>query len=389
MRLDETLQLALQDQIDNQRYRRRVNVSSAQGVELFKNGRRYLSFCSNDYLGLANHPKVVEAFQLASKKYGVGSGASHLVNGHSEEHHLLENELAEFTGRARALLFSSGYMANVGVINALTSREDVIFQDRLNHASLIDGGLLSRAKVSRYRHQDISHLRTQIESSRGKRKLIVTDGVFSMDGDVAKVTELAQLATQNNAWLMVDDAHGFGFLGDKGGGIAEYYQLDVNQLPILIGTLGKSFGTYGAFVCGSEQLIEYLIQFARSYIYTTAVPPAIAAATRCSLKLLSEENFRREHLQKIIAYFRDGCTDIGLQPMESNTPIQPIILADDRVAVSCAKKLMDKNIWVTAIRPPTVPEGTSRLRITLSSDHTFGHIDELLDSLKEVIINGR
>ncbi|MGR9087679.1 MAG: aminotransferase class I/II-fold pyridoxal phosphate-dependent enzyme, partial [Gammaproteobacteria bacterium] len=276
-------------------YRSRQTLASAQGITVQIDGRTVLNFCSNDYLGLANHPDVVRAFKRGAERYGVGSGSAHLICGHSLAHHALEEELAEFTGRDRALLFSTGYMANMGTVSALVDRGDTVFEDRLNHASLLDGGLLSAAKFKRYRHADVAHLKGLMTQASGK-KLIVTDGVFSMDGDWAPLKELASLARQQNAGLMVDDAHGLGVLGNEGGGLLKQYQLDQNEVPILMGTLGKAIGTFGAFVAGSGELVETLIQKARPYIYTTALPPAIAEATRTSLKLARSECWRRDRL---------------------------------------------------------------------------------------------
>lgn len=380
---EQTLQKRLAERHALNRYRTRPVLLSPQGASIRVDGRDLLCFCSNDYLGLANHPKVIEAFQSASRYYGVGSGASHLVCGHSSEHHHLEEELAEFTGRQRALLFSTGYMANLGVVSALLGRKDAVFEDRLNHASLLDAGLLSGAQFQRFRHNDLMQLRDQLHASAAPHKLIVVDGVFSMDGDLAPLPDLASLATEFNAWLMVDDAHGFGVLGDQGGGCAEHFQLNVQQLPVLMGTLGKAFGTFGAFVAGSETLIEALIQFARPYIYTTALPPAVAAATRAALRILRADRERRLHLQSLIQQFRAGAAAIGLPLMNSPSAIQPLLVGDDAGALQLADLLKQRGYWVSAIRPPTVPEGTARLRITFSAAHTSAQVDGLLVALEE------
>lgn len=383
--LDLTLKAALDERREQSLYRQRVVVHSPQQVLRQKGERSLLSFCSNDYLGLANHPKVVEAFKNAANKYGVGSGASHLVCGHSYEHHALEEELADFTGRARAILFSTGYMANLGVINALTSRQDVIYQDRLNHASLLDGGLLSSAKFIRYKHNNIEHLDQQLTQHNGRRKLIAVDGVFSMDGDFADLPGLSRVAKKHDAWLMVDDAHGLGCIGQNGGGSLEHFGLHESEAPILMGTLGKAFGSFGAFVAGSEALIETLIQFSRSYIYTTALPPAVAAAARMSLQLIKAEPERRERLRSLITVFREACVAAGLDLMESSTPIQPIILGDSKKALDASIALERKGFWVTAIRPPTVPKGSARLRITLTAEHSKSQVESLVSALAEVI----
>lgn len=364
-------------------YRQRRILQSAQQPEVTVDGQSYLAFCANDYLGLANHPELIQAFQQTANQYGVGGGASHLVNGHSYEHHALEDELAEFTGRERALLFSSGYMANVGVINALLSKQDAVFQDRLNHASLLDAGLLSGARFQRYQHNNVEHLNQRMLGTEARRKLVVTDGVFSMDGDIAPLLALCKSAQQADAWVMVDDAHGFGVLGENGGGCAEHFGLSQDELPILVGTLGKAFGTSGAFVAGSEVLIETLIQQARTYIYTTSMPPAVAAATRASLKLIQKELWRREHLKQLIQQLRQGCEQLGLQLMDSPTPIQPIVIGESEKAIAMSQKLQAKGIFIAAIRPPTVPKGSARLRITLSAEHTKEQVNRLLDALAE------
>jgi 8-amino-7-oxononanoate synthase len=382
--LEHILAPALSERRATHRYRYRRVLETPQLPELVVDGKSYLAFCSNDYLGLANHPAVIKNLQSAAERYGVGSGASHLVNGHSSEHHALEEELAAFCGRERALLFSTGYMANLGAITALVGQGDAVFEDRLNHASLLDAGLLSSARFQRFLHNDLDNLQTRLEKTEAARKLIVVDGVFSMDGDFAPLAQLAQLAQQHNAWLMVDDAHGFGCFGQRGGGTAEHFGLTQAQLPILMGTLGKAFGTFGAFIAGSEVLIETLIQFARPYIYTTAMPPAVAAATRTSLQLLQQESWRREHLQQLIAHFRRGAAEIGLQLLDSTSPIQPIILGDEARALAFSEELAARGFLVIAIRPPTVPVGSSRLRVTLSAAHSVAQVDALLNALTDI-----
>ncbi|PVZ63553.1 8-amino-7-oxononanoate synthase [Pelagibaculum spongiae] len=381
----QQLQQQLSDRRDANLYRRRITVDGPQGRLLHVEGKQYLSFCNNDYLGLANHPKIKAAAAQAIETDGFGGGASHLVCGHNHWHHLAEQKLAQLTGRDRVLLFSTGYMANLGAINALVGRGDFIFQDKLNHASLIDGALLSQAKFQRYRHNDLPHLERLLEKTPDTgRKLIVSDGVFSMDGDLPRLPELAKLAQQHNAILMVDDAHGFGTIGATGGGIAEQCNLNQQQLPVLVGTLGKAFGCFGAFVAGSETVIETLIQQARSYIYTTSMPPSTAAAIAQSVDLVMEQSWRRDKLQQLIARFRSGAQQLGLQLMDSNTPIQPILLGDEATAIAASEKLKAAGLWVTAIRPPTVPKGTSRLRITFSADHSEADIDRLLSALEKI-----
>ncbi len=364
-------------------YRSRRVVSSPQGVNIRVDGKPIINFSSNDYLGLANHPKVIEAFKKASRRYGVGTGSAHLICGHTASHHALEEELAAFTGRERVLLFSTGYMANMGVIAALLTRGDSIFQDRLNHASLLDGGLLSGAKFKRYFHNDLEDLESKIKP-HDRRTLIVTDGVFSMDGDLALLPELSVMAKKHNAWLMVDDAHGFGVLGETGGGIVEHYGLTQDDVPVLMGTLGKSFGTFGAFIAGSHILIETLIQKARSYMFTTALPAAIAEATRTSLELVMVENWRRDKLFRLLAHFRSGAEQLGLPIMASASAIQPLMVGDSHTVVKWSNDLLEKGFLVSAIRPPTVPRGESRLRITFSADHEQHQVDQLLDALVAV-----
>ncbi len=383
--LDKALKPNLKSRRKAGLYRQRIVLEGPQGVEPIIQGRSYLAFCSNDYLGLANHPDVIAAFKKAATEFGLGSGASHLVVGHSYHHHALEEELADFTGRERALLFSTGYMANLGVATALAGRDDSLFADRLNHASLVDAGLLSRARLLRYRHGDIESLEKQLNSVHHGRKLVLTDGVFSMDGDMAPLKEIVACATRVDGWLMVDDAHGLGIVGASGRGTLEEQGLGADDVPILMGTLGKGFGTFGAFVAGSEALIETLIQQARSYVYTTALPPAVAAATRTSLHLVRGESWRREHLRSLVNRFHAGLRELALPVPESMTPIQPLILGDSRRAVEVGRSLQDRGILVTPIRPPTVPRGTARLRITFSAAHEEKNVDRLLEALCEVV----
>ncbi len=366
-------------------YRRRRVVDGPQATLIKVDGRQLINFCSNDYLGLANHPLVVAAFKQGVEDYGVGSGSAHLICGHSRAHHALEEELADFTGRQRALLFSTGYMANLGVVSALVGRGGRVFEDRLNHASLLDGGLLSRADFQRYRHADVEDLRQRLDQA-SVRSLIVSDGVFSMDGDLAPLPALAAVAQQYQAGLMIDDAHGFGVLGNKGVGITEHFGLTEQQVPVLMATLGKAAGSFGAFVAGSDELIEFLIQKARSYVFTTAMPAAVAEATRASLKLIRQESWRRDTLRHLIAQFRSGALQQGLRLMDSPTAIQPILIGDSHKALQASQRLIELGFWVSAIRPPTVPAGTGRLRITLSAEHTPEQIDALLTVLPEVLL---
>jgi 8-amino-7-oxononanoate synthase len=343
-------------------------------------GRELLNFCNNDYLGLRTHPSLIEAAAGCMRRDGFGAGAAHLLTGHSREHHALEAELAAFTGRERALLFSSGYMANLGVISALTARHDGVLADRLNHASLLDGARLSGARLRRYAHLDAPSARAILER-HPDTALIVTDGVFSMDGDIAPLRELAEIAQQYGTWLMVDDAHGLGVLGALGRGSLEHCAVDVSAVPILVGTLGKAFGSFGAFVAGDAALIDTLIQRARSYVYTTALPPAIAAATRAALRLVQHEPWRRERLRSLVQRFRAGAASHGLPLMASSTPIQPLLIGESARALRLSEALEKCGFWVGAIRPPTVPRGSARLRVTLSAAHSEADVDALLQAL--------
>ena len=344
-------------------------------------GKKVIGFCSNDYLGLANHPEVKTAFIRGIEQYGAGSGAAHLINGHSVAHHDLEQELAEFTGYPRALLFSTGYMANLGLVQALVGKGDTVLEDRLNHASLLDGGLLSGARLMRYSHNNSADLDTKLAGRKQGEKLVLTDGVFSMDGDIAQLPGLADTCRMHDAWLMVDDAHGFGVLGNNGKGSLEHHGVANEQVPVYMATLGKALGTSGAFIAGSDELIETLIQKARTYIYTTAAPPAVATATRASLNIIQTRPQLREQLNDNIRYFRDACAQCGIELALSQTAIQPVIVGDTQTAVNISEQLFAQGILVTAIRPPTVPEGTARLRITLSAAHTRTHIDKLVSAL--------
>lgn len=361
-------------------YRSRPLLQSPQAPEVIVDGQACLAFCSNDYLGLANHPEVIAAMQQGAARWGVGGGASHLVIGHSEPHHQLELALAKFTGRERALLMSTGYMANLAAVTALVGQGDTVLHDRLNHASLLDAGMLSGARFTRYLHNDLASLEQRLSKATGNR-LIVTDGVFSMDGDLAPLPEICQLAQQHNAWVMVDDAHGFGPLGASGGGCVEQMGLTQTQVPVLVGTLGKAFGSSGAFIAGSEELIETLIQFARPYIYTTSQPPAVACASLKSLELIQTEGWRREHLNQLIAQFRATLIAANIPLMNSHTPIQPVVVGDSAQAMQLSAKLREQGIIVGAIRPPTVPAGSARLRITLTAAHTTEQVQRLTDSL--------
>ena len=351
-----------------------------------------VNFCSNDYLGLARDPAVAAAMAEAAQRYGAGSGASHLVSGHGAEHEALERELADFTRRARAVVFSTGYMANLGVLAALADKRDLLLADALNHASLIDAVRLVRSPRNLwYPHADAAAARALLDAhapataAEGGGAFLVTDGVFSMDGDLAPLPALAAAARAHEAWLVVDDAHGIGVVGADGGGCCEHFGLAAQAVPVLIGTFGKALGTFGAFVAGDEDVIELLIQRARSYIYTTALPPAVAAATRRALRIVREQAWRREALQARIAQFREGAARRGLAVMPSTTPIQPLVLGDEATALAASSRLAEAGYRVTAIRPPTVPAGTARLRITLSAAHTPQQVEGLLVALEQAV----
>ena len=358
-------------------------LESAQGVRITVDGQNYLSFCSNDYLGLANHPKIIEALQQGAQQFGAGSGASHLVSGHFGSHQALEQALAEFVGKPAALSFSTGYMANLGAVQALVGRGDTVFADKLNHASLNDAMLLSRAEVKRYRHNDMAQLAEQLAQSVSGRKLIISDAVFSMDGDIAPVPDLLALCEQHDAWLLLDDAHGFGVLGEQGRGVLSHFRLASPRI-IYMATLGKAAGVSGAFVAAEAVVIETLLQNARSYIYTTASPPALSVALLQALHILREEDWRRERLQQLIAQLREGLRGLPWTLMQSDTPIQPLLVGANNAVLELSEGLRTRGIWVPAIRPPTVPQGTARLRISLSAAHDAADVVQLIEALHEL-----
>lgn len=379
------LQQRLDEVTAQNRYRRRRVIEGAHGVQARVDGRELTLFCSNDYLGLAAHPDLRAAMARAVEQQGVGSGASQLITGHNAVHQKLEAELAAFVERPRALLLSSGYLANVGVISALMGRGDTIYSDALNHASLIDGMRLSRAEIRRYGHADTSDLENQLAEPVTGNRLLVSDGVFSMDGDQAPLATLARLAAAQDAWLMVDDAHGFGVLGPEGRGSLAAAGLTLDDAPILVATLGKSLGAAGAFVAGSEALIETLIQSTRTFIFSTAPPPAVAEAARVGLRLIQTEAWRRTHLLELTQYFRECAGRLGLPLLASHSPIQPLILGSEERALAVSQALLAQGYLVSAIRPPTVPVGTSRLRITLSAAHDQTQVDGLLMALQRAL----
>jgi 8-amino-7-oxononanoate synthase len=435
--------LAQLDREHLRRVRRTIDgfVEPGSRVTTVVDGRELIDFSSNDYLGLARHPAVAAAMAECAGRCGAGSGASHLVTGHGAEHSRLEEDLAAFTGRERALLFSTGYMANLAVITTLAGRGETVLLDRLSHASLIDGGLLSGAVFKRYAHADVVAAESALAAHADTAAVIATDGVFSMDGDVGPLDSLARSGRAHDAWLVVDDAHGLGVLGASGRGAVEYFGLDADAVPVLVGTLGKAFGSFGAFVAGSEELIELLMQKARSYIYTTALPQPVAAASRKALEIAQRESWRRERVLALAGRFRAGAQQLGVAVMAAShgevqagavgaasgmvratgamggagavsgagpvggagavggagsvgyaglratqplTPIQPVMMGSAEVALRAQRELFAAGFCVVAIRPPTVPRGSARLRVTLSAAHTEAQVDALLEALSHV-----
>lgn len=378
--------MALDERRQHSLLRQTMTLDGPQTPNASFNGQSYKAFCSNDYLGLANHPLLIRALHKTAEKYGVGGGASHLVSGHLAPHQALEEALADWLGYERVMLFSAGYMANLGVISALSSKERPVVQDKLNHASLIDGGLLAQSPMRRYLHGDVNSAR-KLLTKMDRSGLLVTDGVFSMDGDLAPLAELAELAQENDWLFMVDDAHGLGCLGENGRGSLSLEGLDSHSVPVLVGTFGKAFGTSGAFVATSHDIADYLTQFARPYVYTTSMSPAMAGATLASLELIrsSEGQERRDRLAKHIQYFRQRVSQLPVRLMPSNTAIQPIVIGDSGAAIEISKALQSLGIWCTAIRPPTVPVGSARLRVTLSASHSEEDLVFLCDSLECVL----
>ena len=364
--------------------RRRRTLESPCGPLARVDDRELISFCSNDYLGLACEPALIEAACAGAQRWGVGSGASHLVSGHFMPHEALEHELAAFTGFPRALLFSTGYMANLGILPALVGRHDAVFSDKLNHASLIDAVQLSRAHSQRYAHGDLAALERLLATSPARRKLILSDAVFSMDGDLAPLPALLDLAERFDAWLVIDDAHGFGVLGAQGRGCLSHFGLPASPRIIYMGTLGKAAGASGAFVAAHETVIEWLLQRARTYIFTTGSSPLIACALSASLKLIEHGDARRQHLQALCAQLRSGLASTRWQLLPSPTAIQPVIIGDNHETLRVADALFERGLWVPAIRPPTVPKGSARLRVSLSAAHSAGHVDQLINALREL-----
>ena len=377
------LQSALDERAAQGLLRRRSTAQSPQAPHIIADGQSLLSFCSNDYLGLANHPQLIAALQQGAQQYGAGAGAAHLVSGHTRPHERLEHALADFVGKPAALLFSTGYMANLGVVQALVGKADTVFADKLNHASLNDAMRLSRANIRRYRHNDMEQLGLLLEQTSGGRKLIITDAVFSMDGDLAALPEILALCERHDAWLLVDDAHGFGVLGERGRGSLAHTGIASSRI-IYMATLGKAAGVFGAFVAADRVVVETLLNHARSYIYTTATPPALAEALLASLQLIEHGDGVRAHLRRLIAQLRGGLRDLRWPLMPSDTAIQPLLIGDNRATLDLSRQLRERGIWVAAIRPPTVAQGTARLRITLSAAHDAADVARLIGTLHEL-----
>jgi 8-amino-7-oxononanoate synthase len=366
------------DALETRQLRRtRRNVQAVHGVHMRVDGRDMLAFCSNDYLGLAQHPALIDAAQRGARRWGVGATASPLVCGHTESHAALELRIAEFLGVPRALYFYAGFAANVGLLPALAGRGDALFCDALNHACLIDGARLSRADVHVYPHGDVAALERLMADCRAPRKVIVTDAVFSMDGDLAPLSELLRLAEAHDALLLIDDAHGFGVLGPGGRGTAAHFGLRSPRL-VVMGTLSKAAGAAGAYVAGEPQVVEWVMQRARSYIFATGAPAMVTEALRAAIDLIETEEWRRERLRAHVARLRGALGD-ALLP--SPTPIQPVVIGDNGAALERMARLWQRGMWVPAIRPPTVPAGTARLRVTLSAAHTEADVDRLIQAL--------
>lgn len=366
-------------------YRKRRVIESAQGPSVMIDGQEFLNFSSNDYLGLANNPDLKDCMIGAIKKYGIGAASSQLLVGHSKAHEILERKLSIFLNRDASLIFPTGYQANLAIASVLIDSKTVVLQDKLNHASLIDAALLSKGKLVRYRHHDLNHLALLLEKNKKNNLLVMTDGVFSMDGDYAPIIEIAELCQTYNAQLIVDDAHGLGVMGKTGAGLLEEFKLNQRQVPILVGTFGKAFGASGAFVSGNSLLIDAFIQKARTYIYTTALLPSLAVTISSAIDLISNGNHLRANLKELITYYKKSVKQIGLESSISKSQIQPLIIGEAKKTNEVSNALFEKNILATAIRPPTVPQGSSRLRISLTAAHTREQIDYLVDSLREVI----
>ncbi|MDO8925753.1 MAG: 8-amino-7-oxononanoate synthase [Sideroxyarcus sp.] len=377
------LQNELDERAAQSLLRKRRTLDTPQSPHIVVDGKPYLAFCSNDYLGLASHPQLVTALQQGAQQWGVGAGAAHLVSGHFAAHHLLEQQLAAFVGKPAGLLFSTGYMANLGVVQALVGKGDTVFADKFNHASLNDAMLLSRADTKRYRHGDMAQLEQLLAQTPSGRKLVITDAVFSMDGDIAPLSEMLALCEQHGAWLYVDDAHGFGVLGGQGRGSLAHFGIASPRI-IYMATLGKAAGVSGAIVAAEKAVIDTLVNHAHSYVYTTATPPALSVALSQSLQLIVQGDALRAHLKQLVEQLRNGLADLPWQLMPSDTAIQPLLIGDNAQALRLSEALRERGIWVAAIRPPTVPQGTARLRITLSAAHSEADVEQLIGALHEL-----
>lgn len=377
-----SLKLSLDQRKVDGLLRQRRLLDSPQAEHIVANNQHFLSFCSNDYLGLANHPDLIATMQSAAQASGVGSGASNLITGHHRYHDNLEKQLAKFVQMPAALLFSTGYMANIGVISALMGRNDAVFADKLNHACLNDGAFLSRAAFHRFPHNDVTALEALLKTSTAKHKLIAADAVFSMDGDMAPLPEYLSLCEKYDAYLYVDDAHGFGVLGEHGQGTLNHFKLKSPRV-IMMATLGKAAGVAGAFVAGEQVVIDYLIQKANSYVYSTPAPPALSATLSASVNLIEQGDHLRSHLRTLIAYLKDNLNCRKWQLMPSDTAVQPLVVGGNHEALALSEYLQSCGVLVPAIRPPTVPVGTSRLRISLSAAHSIEDIKKLIKVLHQ------
>jgi 8-amino-7-oxononanoate synthase len=363
--------------------RKRRTLDTPQSPRVIVDGKPYLAFCSNDYLGLASHPQLVAALQQGAQQWGVGAGAAHLVSGHFTPHHDLEQQLAAFVGKPAGLMFSTGYMANLGVVQALVGKGDTVFADKLNHASLNEAMLLSRAETRRYRHGDLAQLAQLLGQTGSGRKLVITDAVFSMDGDMAPLREMLALCEQHDAWLYVDDAHGFGVLGEHGRGSLSHFGIASKRI-IHMATLGKAAGVSGAFVAAEQVVVDTLVNHASAYVYTTATPPALSVALLHSLQLIAQGDALRAHLKGLVTQLHTGLSSLPWRLMPSETAIQPLLIGDNHQALTLSEGLRKRGIWVAAIRPPTVPQGTARLRITLSAAHSEADVAQLIGALHEL-----
>lgn len=374
----------LEEKRANHLYRKRNVIMRKNHNKVIRDNKNVISFCSNDYLGLSQHPEIIRAFKKAAEQWGVGSTSSQLIGGHTKYHNELEQRLANFFNQERALLFSTGYMANLGVLSTLIEKKDRIFADKYCHASIIDGIQHSGAEFKRYRHNDVLQLEKMLDLPCSGQKWIVTEGVFSMEGDIASLDKIIKLKNKFQAKIILDDAHGIGVMGKTGRGTLEYLNINPNEIDLLVGTFGKAFGGSGAFVVGDHDLIEYLIQCSRTLIYTTSMPPAMAGAMIKSLSLIEKENERREKLHKMIGHFRKKALNYQLKLMDSPSPIQPIMIGCDKKVMETGKGLFEKGFWVGTIRPPTVPKGTARLRVGLNTEHTEKQVDQLLQAIIDV-----